>query len=83
MEVLNFDKYKDVVAKLKEMTGHGPDVGIDAGWNLPLCFVAHFIQETVQADVEECCSWMPLHQELGAPAGDCNGGGNRLRRRDQ
>ena len=40
MEVINFNKDKDVVKKLKEMTTYGPDVGIEAGEYLLLLFVA-------------------------------------------
>ena len=36
MEVINFNKDKDVVKKLKEMTTYGPDVGIEAGDDLML-----------------------------------------------
>ena len=43
MEVINFDKHTDVVTTLKEMTTHGPDVGIDAGDNLLMCFIACLI----------------------------------------
>ena len=83
VEVVNFDKHKDVVAKLKEMTTHGPDVGIEAGDNLLVCFIAHLIQQTAQTHCKECCSWMPLHQELDSQTGNRTATGDRFRRHDQ
>ena len=89
VEVVNFDKDTDVVKKLKEMTDtHGPDVGIEAGdnlqgYNLDALTVLRSSQDPAQAHFEECCSWMPLHQELDSPTGDRTATGDRLRRHDQ
>ena len=67
MEVINFNKDKDVVKKLKEMTTYGPDVGIEAGDNLLLYLVARSYKR------QHRFTWQMLQLDAITPRAGCTG----------